>query len=61
MDIAENMGIRLLSWKQLPLEDGCSGANIIANQSNADKNTDQIYGHLSFELKGFSKLKSNRR
>ena len=61
MEIAENMGIRLLSWKQLPLEDGCSGANRIANQSNADKDTDQIYGHLSLEFKGFSSLKSNKR
>ena len=52
IEISKNMGMQLQSWRQLPLEDGSSGANKMANQSKVDKETDQIYGHLLFEMVG---------
>ena len=52
VEIGKHMGMQLRSWRQLPLEDGSSGANTLANQSKVDKETDQIYGHLAFELFG---------
>ena len=51
-EIAKHMGMQLLSWRQLPLDDNSPGANKLANQSKVDKGTDQIYGHLSFEIVG---------
>ena len=52
VEIGKHMGMQLRSWRQLPLEDGSSGANTLANQFKLDKETDQIYGHLAFELFG---------
>ena len=51
-EIAKHMGMQLRSWRQLPLDDNTPGANKLANESKVDKETDQIYGNLSFEIVG---------